>query len=64
MNAHDNIYCKDSLTGGSWLPGRLKHVSVSGGKLYGVNRNDDIYYSPSYAGPVDSHSRQAPAGGP
>ena len=52
VNAHDHIFCKDSLTGGSWrkLPGGLKHVSVSGGKLYGVNRNDDIYYSPNTQG--------------
>ena len=32
------------------LPGRLKHVSVSDGKLYGVNRDDDIYYSPNTQG--------------
>ena len=52
VNAHDHIYCKDSLTAGRWrkLPGGLKYVSVSGGKLYGVNRNDDIYYSPNTQG--------------
>ena len=39
VNSADNIYCKDSLTGRDWtrLSGGLKHISVSGGVLYGVN---------------------------
>ena len=47
MNSSDGIYCKDGLDGENWrqLPGVLKHVSVSNGKLYGVNSNDDIYYA-------------------
>ena len=45
VNSADNIYCKDSLTGRDWtrLSGGLKHISVSGGVLYGVNSKDDIY---------------------
>ena len=48
----NKIWCKDNLTGSDWkkLPGSLKHVSVSDGKLYGVNKNNNIWYSPNTKG--------------
>lgn len=33
------------------LPGKLTHVSVSGNQLYGVNANDQIYFSASSSNP-------------
>lgn len=34
------------------MPGGLKYVSVSGGKLYGVNSKDHIWYSPGNKYPI------------
>ena len=60
LNSADNI-CKDSLTGRDWtrLSGGLKHISVSGGVLYGVNSKDDIY-SDEKAVSVDVATNSAP----
>ena len=49
MNGKDDIYCKDDfLTNANWrhIPGKLKHVAVNNGKLYGTNHEDKVWYRP------------------
>ena len=53
VNGNKSVYCKDTLTGNDWTQlkrQRLKHVSVSDGKLYGVDNDNKIYYSPNTKG--------------
>ena len=52
VNFGDEIYCADQniYDNPNWfkIPGLLIHVSVSQGRLYGVNSNHDIFYNPDY----------------
>ncbi|ORZ38240.1 hypothetical protein BCR44DRAFT_132455 [Catenaria anguillulae PL171] len=64
VNVADQIYCADQniFFNLVWdpLPGRLMHVSVSNGRLYGVSRDGKIWYGESYKVP---NWRQVPGEG-
>lgn len=48
VNNEDNVYCASTGTF-DWyqLPGKLSHVTTAYGKIYGVNADNNIYYSAS-----------------
>jgi len=52
VNMNDNIYYanKNITTSPNWtqLPGSLSNLSYSNNQIFGVNRNDEIYYNPDY----------------
>jgi hypothetical protein len=59
--ASNDIYCADENieTLPKWfkLPGALKNVSVSNGRLYGINSSDNIYFASNYK---DAQWKQMP----
>ena len=54
VTPNNDIYCKEDVTknkdnAGDWkqIPGKLQHVSLSNGKIYGTNGVHDIWHKPS-----------------
>ncbi len=48
---NDEIYCKDSLEPSApWtnVAGRLTHITVNGNKIYGVNKDGEMFYMNDY----------------
>jgi hypothetical protein len=54
INSNGDLYCADNdLLNPNWryIPQKLKHISISKGKLYGVDLHNNVYYGENYRNP-------------